>query len=596
VIRLTQTFGAHTGRVVELEKDVVRFGRLPDNEVPFDPHADLDASGRHAEIRREGAQWVLVDVGSRNGTLVRGRRVTRHVLASGDEVEFGLGGPRMRIELGAQRSSAATAQATPLGAGPSNRPPPIETAAATPVARAQAAPISAPGSVPGWGPTAPKESEPPSAMRPTPPPSPFLAPVSPPASYPGQPGMPPGSYPGQLASPPIGAPMGSASPYPVSPLIPPAPAVPGEKRYGQKTVGMMIQAALEQADQRRGVGKSTAQFEAMATAAASKSSRGLKIVVAVLTLLVLATAGGLIALFYFAQWKEQELRDENVDLQRQLADLGNVDEANETEARAERERIETRLTELNSELRAQQEDDGARIAERNDGAVYIILTRRSGTRQVVCSAFAVRADLLATNAHCVGAIERALENDQPIEVLPNRGRGAPLRVRQMWRHPMYRDDARIPSPDVGLIRVDRALSSFVTIANMEQLAALRPGSDVFVYGFPEVIAPTGSPVAAITTGVVGRMTAFDGTDAEQSRRHLIAHSALSDEGAAGSPVFDSEGRVVAINASNYRVRNRVSTPVPGLGTRSREVETETPYAWAVRSDLLLQLLAGLPQQ
>lgn len=585
---MTQTFGAHTGRVVELEKDVIRFGRLPDNEVPFDPHADLDASGRHAEIRREGVQWVLVDVGSRNGTLVRGRRVTRHVLASGDEVEFGLGGPRMRIELAGQRPNAATAQATPLhgGASPSNRPPPIETAAATPVARQNAS------VVPGWGPTAPKEDTPPPG-RPTPPPSPFLAPVSPPASYPGHPPSPP------VGAPAMGVPpMGPVSPYPGAPMIPPAAAVPGEKRYGQKTVGMMIQAALEQAEQRRAQGgnRSTAFFRAMASEAASKSSRGLKIVVAILTVLVLAVAGGLVATWFFFEKKEQDLRDENVDLQRRLAELGDVDEENEAEARAERERIENRLTELNNELSAQQEDDGARIADRNDGAVYIILTRRNDQRQVVCSAFAVRNDLLATNAHCVGAVERALESHQPIDIMPNRGRGASMRVRQMWRHPMYREDPRIPSPDVGLIRVDRALPTHVTLATMDQLGALRPGSDVFVYGFPEVIAPSATPVAAITTGVIGRLTAFDGSDADASRRHLIAHSALSDDGAAGSPVFDSEGRVIAINASNYRARNRVSTPIPGIGTRSREVETETPYAWAVRSDLLLQLLAGLPPQ
>jgi predicted component of type VI protein secretion system len=132
MIRLQQTFGAHTGRVLELDRDVIRFGRLPDNEVSFDPHADLDASGRHAELRRENGAWVLVDVGSRNGTLVGGKRITRHELRSGEEIEFGLGGPRVRVEIvgaaapsiGGSRPGVATAAATPIAPMPSPTPPP----------------------------------------------------------------------------------------------------------------------------------------------------------------------------------------------------------------------------------------------------------------------------------------------------------------------------------------------------------------------------------------------------------------------------------------------------------------------------------------
>lgn len=112
-IRLHQTFGAHAGRTRELDQDVITFGRLPTSDVAFDPHADLDASGNHAEIRREGVTWVLRDSGSRNGTLVAGRPVQRHELADGEEIEFGTGGPRIRIEL--VQSSSAPRPAAPMG-------------------------------------------------------------------------------------------------------------------------------------------------------------------------------------------------------------------------------------------------------------------------------------------------------------------------------------------------------------------------------------------------------------------------------------------------------------------------------------------------
>lgn len=98
-IRLQQIFGSHAGRVLDFQGPCIRLGRHPDNDVPFHSHADLDASSFHAEIRAENGQWVVFDVGSRNGTWHGGRRVERAKLSLGDELEFGPGGPRVRVEL-----------------------------------------------------------------------------------------------------------------------------------------------------------------------------------------------------------------------------------------------------------------------------------------------------------------------------------------------------------------------------------------------------------------------------------------------------------------------------------------------------------------
>jgi transcriptional regulator of acetoin/glycerol metabolism len=46
-------------------------------------------STAHARIRRDGGQWRLEDLGSRNGTLVNGEPVVHRVLADGDLVELG---------------------------------------------------------------------------------------------------------------------------------------------------------------------------------------------------------------------------------------------------------------------------------------------------------------------------------------------------------------------------------------------------------------------------------------------------------------------------------------------------------------------------
>jgi pSer/pThr/pTyr-binding forkhead associated (FHA) protein len=83
----------------------VRFGRHPDCEVSFDPQRDIDASSRHAELRpraNDGDGWVLVDVGSSNGTYVEGHRVTEAPITHSVpiSVEFGPGGPRIRLFIG----------------------------------------------------------------------------------------------------------------------------------------------------------------------------------------------------------------------------------------------------------------------------------------------------------------------------------------------------------------------------------------------------------------------------------------------------------------------------------------------------------------
>jgi pSer/pThr/pTyr-binding forkhead associated (FHA) protein len=103
--------GSRAGQRQEFPADGrVRFGRHPDCEVSFDPHRDIDASSRHAELRVARADgtdplsqgWVLVDLGSSNGTYVEGHRVTESLVTQNVpiSVEFGPGGPRIRLFVG----------------------------------------------------------------------------------------------------------------------------------------------------------------------------------------------------------------------------------------------------------------------------------------------------------------------------------------------------------------------------------------------------------------------------------------------------------------------------------------------------------------
>ena len=51
--------------------------------------ADGNASRRHAEVVREGTTYVVVDLGSTNGTELNGRRITREELTDGDRITIG---------------------------------------------------------------------------------------------------------------------------------------------------------------------------------------------------------------------------------------------------------------------------------------------------------------------------------------------------------------------------------------------------------------------------------------------------------------------------------------------------------------------------
>lgn len=78
--------GPQAGDRFALDSDVTRLGRHPDSDISLD---DISVSRRHAEIRHDGDEYVLRDVGSLNGTYVNQRRVDSVVLQQGDEILIG---------------------------------------------------------------------------------------------------------------------------------------------------------------------------------------------------------------------------------------------------------------------------------------------------------------------------------------------------------------------------------------------------------------------------------------------------------------------------------------------------------------------------
>ena len=97
--KLTIERGKSVGKEFFLSEDEMLIGRWDADNGIF-PDIDLDAddpeakvSRRHARIVREGARFLIEDLGSTNGTFVnRGRRLlpgNRHLLNDGDEIIVG---------------------------------------------------------------------------------------------------------------------------------------------------------------------------------------------------------------------------------------------------------------------------------------------------------------------------------------------------------------------------------------------------------------------------------------------------------------------------------------------------------------------------
>jgi hypothetical protein len=68
-------------------RTVFTIGRSPDCDLPI---GDQTVSWMHAELRQMADTWVLVDLGSRNGTRVNGWKVdSGFIVCPGDWVQFG---------------------------------------------------------------------------------------------------------------------------------------------------------------------------------------------------------------------------------------------------------------------------------------------------------------------------------------------------------------------------------------------------------------------------------------------------------------------------------------------------------------------------
>ncbi len=226
---------------------------------------------------------------------------------------------------------------------------------------------------------------------------------------------------------------------------------------------------------------------------------------------------------------------------------------------------------------------GAEVARANRDALFLVTVKSgSGDEAGFCSAFAVEAARLVTNAHCVALGEEYRRRGGALWVVENGHSQVRFEVKGMRRIEGFRPHAEAITPDVGELEVDGKLPQTVTLAARGEYQGLAVGDIIYSYGFPGRLADVSSPEATFMEGVIGRITTLDGRSAAVGDTRLIQHSAFTSGGTSGSPIFDVEGRVVAVNTGGYveadgRGTAESTRPLPG-------------YNFAMRVDLVDVLL------
>lgn len=128
-VQLRVLSGSRSGDTLVFSSDYISIGRHPESDLQFDPQHDLDVSARHAAIVSVGERWMLRDLGSRNGTLVNGHRITGDAaLDDTDHISFGFGGPKIEFRLVSGEVPDSTKRRVPITANrPATPPPPART-------------------------------------------------------------------------------------------------------------------------------------------------------------------------------------------------------------------------------------------------------------------------------------------------------------------------------------------------------------------------------------------------------------------------------------------------------------------------------------
>lgn len=459
------------GTQVELNQELIRFGRHPENDVTFDPKLDVAVSSFHAEMFLKDGAWLLRDLGSRNGTFVNSMRISSPVVVPSDaKIRFGDAGPQVVVSFGTTGSkpnSGFVGQRTLVHAIDQ-----VVERERTNARRRMVVLASA----------------------------------------------------GLLLTVTVAYMLWTAQRN-----------LRGQQeeiasRVAQTSESLETsKAALEQ--ELAPIGERLRNIHRQHDAAESDLQR--------LTLSI-ASQQEII--------DEIQSREGLTEPERQLL----LEQAN-----AKLEELSARLERTQSVLRSSSlETNWPVIVEPYLRSIFLCYYD-NGTTFGIGTAFAIdESGILATNAHVVAAMKT-----KKLQLMIENGTGTIFLVQETKVHPEY--DGTANCPDIALVKVDTKGQKLVPVrlADEEDLRRLRIGSHLGTLGFPGELLyqysagielrkmRSTTAVATFKDGWVGQITDFSLKPADWEQSVFIQHSASVSHGTSGSPLFNTQGKVVAINNS-----------------------------------------------
>ncbi len=142
VVQLVHIDGPYKGRIDEFTSEVITIGRDPKCHLAFPPDMNI-ISRRHAEIRREGNRFKIIDF-STNGTFIRGEAIEEEYLKNGDVIVFAEEGPKVSFLTMVKEEAETDADETLDRPAPEPAPPVTERPAVTPPASPARPSVEAP--------------------------------------------------------------------------------------------------------------------------------------------------------------------------------------------------------------------------------------------------------------------------------------------------------------------------------------------------------------------------------------------------------------------------------------------------------------------
>jgi hypothetical protein len=85
-VLVIRTGGGREGETIGLDGDVLTIGRSPHSDLFLD---DVTVSRHHARVLRDESGFSVEDLNSLNGTYINRKRIERHRLSDGDELQIG---------------------------------------------------------------------------------------------------------------------------------------------------------------------------------------------------------------------------------------------------------------------------------------------------------------------------------------------------------------------------------------------------------------------------------------------------------------------------------------------------------------------------